>query len=111
MEASQESPERRVVSYEEERVVSLGRRGNKRESESDTSCYLHNESNQGGASKNVPPFGIMRSEMPHRLKQHADPNAIIEPKPDGSEELAHSVVEIGTTTDFICTSPFSTRTS
>ena len=111
MEPAQKATERRVISDEDQRLVGLRRRRNKRKCQNHAARHLHDERNHGGGSKNVPPFGVLRRDVLHRLEQHADPNPIIEPKPDRPENPLHNVVTMGTTTDFIFTSPFSTRTS
>src|SRR5205085_3565019 len=102
--------EGRVVRDEDQRLVGLRRGGNERKCQSHATCNLNDESNHGGGSKNVPPFGILRRDMLHRLEQHADSHPVIEPKPGGGEEPLHSVSVIGTTTELIFTFPFSMRT-
>src|ERR1700676_2260168 len=110
MESAQKATEGRVVRDEDKRLVGLRRRRDKRKRQRYAARYLHDESNQGRGSKNVPPFGVLRRDVLHRLGEDADPDAILQPPPDRSEKLLHKVVEIGTTTGFIFTSLFSTRT-
>ena len=111
METAQEAAKGRVVCDELQRFVGLRRGRNERKGQSDAGGHLHNETNQRGSSKNVPPLRVVRRDVLHRLEQHADPDAIIEPAPDAGEEAPHKVVEIGTMTELIFTSPFSTRTA
>src|SRR5258707_15057306 len=111
MHAAQEMPKRRGVRYELKRFVSLGRRRDIRERQRNAACDLHDKGNERRAPKDIPPFRIFRRYMLHRREQDADPEPIVEPIPDYLEQLDHSAVEIGTIACFICTSPFTTRTS
>src|SRR3977135_2298354 len=110
MEAAQEVAERRVVRDEDQRLGGLRRRTNEGNAPRLASRHLHDESDHGGGSENVPPLGILRRDMLHRLEQDADSHPVVEPKPRRLEEPLHNVVVMGTTTELIFTSLFSMRT-
>src|SRR5436305_13617249 len=110
MESAQKATEGRVVRDEDKRLVGLRRGRNKRKCQRDAARHLHDKCNESRGSENVPPFGILRRDVLHRLQQEAEPNRVIEPNPDRLEQLLHDVVVMGTTTGFIFSSPFSTRT-
>src|SRR6202040_3548501 len=69
MESAQKATEGRVVRDEDKRLVGLRRRRDKRKRQRYAARYLHDESNQGRGSENVPPFGVLRRDVLHRLEQ------------------------------------------
>ena len=68
MESAQKATEGRVVRDEDQSLVGLRRRRNERKCQSHAAHHLHDESDDRGCSKNVPPFGILRRDMLHRLE-------------------------------------------
>jgi hypothetical protein len=82
MQAAEEMPEGSLVTDKDQGVVGLRRRGDVRETESDSSDYLDDESERGGASEDIPPAGVARNQMIHRRSDEiGNPEAVIEPPP------------------------------